>query len=121
MARRPSKPPTTSPNKALVILLVFFVLTNIGTGVWVYAAYKEKDKWDNASKEKDKKLEEAKRTADWNRFQIYELLSAIGDPKFFEKTDAVKIARDGRKDFLESGAFKNEDGDVEFVATIKLL
>ncbi|HYV36115.1 MAG TPA: hypothetical protein VE988_10455 [Gemmataceae bacterium] len=130
MARRPTKPPSTSPNKVLVIFLVFFVLTNIGTAVWVYTAYKEKDKWDTAAKDKDKKLKENEQTLEWFKYQTHELMAAVGDPKFYDRPDAVKTWKENRASFAKEdkskGAegqedsrfapekFKNEEGDQAF-------
>jgi len=116
---RYNKPQTTSPNKVLVIFLVFFILSNIGFAVWVYTLSKDRDKWDVSAKSKDAELKLARQEAEWNKYQRDELLAAIGEPEFNKKAEARMGWKDNRDFFLKGEKFKNEEGDEEFKKLIK--
>jgi hypothetical protein len=120
MARR-SRSDGSSPNSILVIFLVLFILMNIGLGVWIYTLFQERDKWDNASKEKDATIKAKDALADWNKYKYDELANATGIPDVISKSDVVLGWRDKRKSFRESGLFQGEPDADEFNRVIDFL
>src|ERR1700687_3962121 len=90
MARRTKIATSTSPNKVLVVFMVLFILTTIGEGVWAYTLLKDKDNWDKTAKEMELKKTAAEREQEWYKYQVAEVLAAIGDEGFYSKSENVK-------------------------------
>ena len=110
MARR-SKQPTTSPNKVLVIFLVFFILLTMVFGGWVYMQARDKDNWDAAAKTKDNQLQEARREAEFAGYRANEMEAAIGREEFLKDPEALKTWKENRE--------KYKDYDPDFKKFIK--
>jgi hypothetical protein len=121
MARRTKLAPSTSPNKVLVVFMVLFILTTIGEAVWAYTLLKDKDNWDKTAKEMELKKTAAEREQEWYKYQVAEVLAAIGDEGFFSKSENVKQWLVLREQFTANPPQRfiyKEDRDA-FLKTIK--
>jgi hypothetical protein len=120
MARRAKS--GNNPNSVLIIFLVFFILSNIGFGVWVYTLTSDRDKWDVKEKEAQKQLAAAKTGQDWYKYQRDEMLGAMAEPDFMSKSELTGPWKQSRAAFIANqGPFANEEGAQSFRATIDRL
>jgi hypothetical protein len=119
MARKSKS--SNNPNSVLVIFLVFFILMNIGFGVWVYTLVGDRDKWDSTAKDLQKKEAATKQGQDWYKFKSEELLAALGDPDWMGKSEVVNTWKEAHVSFLQNKVFSGEAGEPAFRATIKEL
>jgi hypothetical protein len=123
MARRAKS--SNSPNSVLVIFLVFFILSNIGFGVWVYTLIGEREKWDTKAKDLEKSLTSEKQAVAWYRYSRDELLAAMGLPDWYNRSDKVDSWREQHREFVEGKAYIGEtdqllmrDAVAAFVKTL---
>jgi hypothetical protein len=117
MARRSRSQDGSST--VLVIFLVFFILSNISFGVWIYTLFQDRDKWDKVAKDKEEELKAQRQAVEWYKYQRDELLAAIGEPDFNSKSEVIKAWRENRDFFLNKEKFKGEEGAETFRTIIK--
>jgi hypothetical protein len=111
MARkRASSGDSSSPNKALVVFLVLFILISMGLGGWVYSIFGERRKYEEDARKAKADVTLAKEAEGWWKLQALELRAMLGDPILRDdKTDEHKDWRLLREEFVE-GASKMKDG-----------
>ncbi len=105
---KPHVPASNSPNKALVVFLVFFILLSCGLGYLTYEGYNAQDKAEAKAKESQEKLNVANKTKSMYHYFTLEARAAM-DPQYLEKekTDEEILLKSGREK-LRDGEFKGD-------------
>ena len=87
---------TTSPNTALVLFLVFFVLLSIGLGVWGYFGYAGQENLRNATKKEQDKTKGANLGEEYAKFIAFDTRTALGHPLVEDEPTFYKSAMDAK-------------------------
>src|SRR5262245_50109978 len=102
---------TTSPNTALVLFLVFFVLLSIGLGVWGYFGYSGQDKLRETTKKAQVDSESAQKGLAFNKFVASDTRLALGHPLSADELTTWKSAIDN-KGLDDGGKFAAENAET---------